>query len=190
MISSAVGPVEEDVEDAGGAAFRELAEEFDLALPATLLECVQTASGSGWTWQSTSGRQHRIDFIAIPASWVIAAHDACVLPLKVSIDMFQDHRPVAVTVELAAGARARSPRPWFSRVALRSTEGRAALELAWWSVPPLPLRWSVDVQAWAFAKLHRLLLEHFCPPVKSEPEKSWLTEGTWWIVQYRQGLSC
>jgi hypothetical protein len=182
--------VDEDEEDAAGAAFRGLAEEFDLVLPATLQDCVLASELRGWTWQSTAGRQHRIDFIGIPAGWASSAHGASVLPLEISIDTFQDHRPVEVTVQLACARQAKRPGPWFSKVALRSPAGKAALELAWWSVPPLPLRWAVDVQAWAFAKLHRLLLAHFCPPAKSEPVKQWLTGDTWWLVRYRQRLSC
>ena len=188
--SEAVGPVDADEEDAAGAALRGLAEDFDLALPATREDCVLAGEQRGWTWQSTAGRQHRIDFIGIPTSWVDAAHGAAVMPLAISIDTFQDHRPVTVTVQLSCAKRAKRPAPWFSKATLRSPEGKAALELAWWSVPSLPLRWGVDVQAWAFAKLHRLMLAHFCPPTKSEPVQQWLTGETWWLVEFRQRLSC
>ena len=91
---AAVGPVDAVAEDPPGAAMRGTLEERGLFLPATF----GGVAGEGDTWTATDGHRHRIDYVAIPASWrgmVVSAF----IPPGVDLALIrEDHRCAAVEV--------------------------------------------------------------------------------------------
>ncbi len=58
-----VGGHQADQETTAGELLHELLAELDFAIPATF-----AATGEGWTWQSNSGRRHRIDYVICPVT--------------------------------------------------------------------------------------------------------------------------
>ena len=65
--SAYVGGHEPDAETPAGEHLHQMLADLDLAAPATF-----ASEGEGWTWQSNSGRRHRIDFVMCPVPWLAA----------------------------------------------------------------------------------------------------------------------
>ena len=67
QVSPAVGPVDAEDETAAGGAFHDFLLRHHLCVPATFGEY---HTGASWTWCGALGGKHRLDYIAIPQSWM------------------------------------------------------------------------------------------------------------------------
>ena len=85
---------------------------------------------------------------------------------------------------LEVGKRQQTSSKWYCREALRLPPVKEAIFRCWQEVPGFPREWSPERMAKLFAKLCRLMLQHFCPPATKVPIKQWITAETWELVQW------
>ena len=93
-----VGGHQADQESLAGELLHELLADMDLAVPATF-----ASSGEGWTWQSNSGRRHRIDYVICPITWLTAVVRAEVPEeICLAVEDRLDHRMALVEFAVEA----------------------------------------------------------------------------------------
>eukprot|EP00435_Cladocopium_sp_Y103_P034600 s3994_g9.t1 len=151
----------------------------DLWLPSTFegFQC-----GPGGTWQHTTGKWLRNDFIALPLAWTPTTLQACVNENLDVSTVKEDH--AAVTIELTMPVI----RP--SRVKARCPAKRCEFDLAkldrWQLEQPFSVAWTTDVHSHA-DQLQKFLL-HAIPHVPriARPLRSSMTEQTWTLVQQKR----
>eukprot|EP00969_Alexandrium_andersonii_P069183 3051936-Alexandrium_andersonii.AAC.1 len=95
----AVGAWQGEPENASGTHLRTACGALDLWAPATF-EATGSRAG-GPTWVSSTGKEHRIDFILAPSEWRHQRIEAFA-PSEVDLALERvDHYPVAVEFEIA-----------------------------------------------------------------------------------------
>eukprot|EP00969_Alexandrium_andersonii_P142645 6307139-Alexandrium_andersonii.AAC.1 len=72
--SSAIGTVAPDLENEAGAQLRRTMEAAGLCLPTTFSPCAEGVPSA--TWYSSADKGHRLDYVAVPASWLERAPKA------------------------------------------------------------------------------------------------------------------
>eukprot|EP00969_Alexandrium_andersonii_P135124 5977656-Alexandrium_andersonii.AAC.1 len=70
-----------------------------LFLPSTFSECA--AGAQPHTWTSSTGTQHRIDYVALPKSWATKRPKMLAPELLDLTTTRADHNPVIVAVDLS-----------------------------------------------------------------------------------------
>ena len=95
--SEAIGPHHPEKETTSGGLFHDLLLDWSMALPATF----HSDKAGPATWQSTSGTQKRIDFVAVPRIFLPHVQSAGVDPrIVLDINTKVDHFLTQVTVHL------------------------------------------------------------------------------------------
>ena len=104
VCTDAVGPHQQEPENAAGSIFHDFLLSAGAFLPATFPEFQE---GPGVTWLQTQGTPHRIDYVAVPSSW---KDDVCTKVLEgfEALQLKEDHMPVCLHVQFAARAPAAS----------------------------------------------------------------------------------
>eukprot|EP00969_Alexandrium_andersonii_P152532 6745011-Alexandrium_andersonii.AAC.1 len=64
VLSASVGGHSPSTETDSGAYLREAMDRFGLCLPSTMRQCAQDVPPE--TWFSSPGKDHRLDYVAIP----------------------------------------------------------------------------------------------------------------------------
>jgi hypothetical protein len=83
-----------DTEDLAGGLLHAVLQEFDVCLSATF-----SNKGESSTWISLNGTEHRIDFVAIPCSWIGQVQEAFVDDEVELITKKPDHEIAAVVLK-------------------------------------------------------------------------------------------
>ena len=188
---SRVGPLQcGDVDDVPAGARRTL-EAHDLWLPCTF---PHLHTGPSETWFSPGhAKASRLDYIAIPCSWVV---DQCASRTLPEIDLGHtslDH--VAVFLEVWFPAR-KHAQGWrrqavhFDRQAMATAEGQAALREICDTVPTV--EWSVDASYHYHVVQTHLQqgLERAFPAKKRKVAQSYLSDATWVLKDYSCDFEC
>ena len=172
---------------AAAAIWEAVEADLDLAIPATF-----ASTGEGWTWQSNSGRRHRIDYVICPVTWLTAVVRAEV-PKEICLALEDrlDHRMALVefAVEAVRPPAARAPctpadfMRHINRQALRLPEVAAQLQAKWSSVPDLPAAWPAELSERALGSLTRRFMLEVCPKGRPAPTKDWISDSTWVLLR-------
>eukprot|EP00438_Fugacium_kawagutii_P030170 Skav221644 [mRNA] locus=scaffold1174:107584:112122:- [translate_table: standard] len=176
LISRHVGGHQPDEETLAGEALHELLAHHDLYLPQTFAHLHE---GEGTTWVHSSGKESRIDFVAVDGSMFAGVRASKVMDVDISLSRV-DHKPVLVEVEVGL------PTPQRLRTIAPQARGphSARLCAAGDVAAPCP-HWSVDVHS------HAVLLQQWLKartpgPGERGPRKSHLSATTWTAVKLKQ----
>eukprot|EP00435_Cladocopium_sp_Y103_P039621 s1783_g10.t1 len=187
VTSQASGTAGADLEDVGGALFRERCQDFDFIIPSTM---DMYHHGSHWTFRSPLGHTSRLDFIALSAHCAEAIFATYV---DEDIDVLngdRDHRVLAIELSVKASAPSTSMKmrkPLYDRDAARNAmkAGSGNLLLDFEQCP-----WSDDVNFhWSKLRDHMQLQAsaHF-PKGKRQKRQLYFSQQAWDLVCYRKDL--
>ena len=145
VVSEAVGPHAQEVENGAGTLFREFLEARSLCAPATFHgvcgKCLHSAAEP--TWTSPRGFSRRVDYVVVPQAW----RTACVRPRVDAnfVTLNVDHRPVCVDVCARLTDSVPHPRkPGLPRhTDCLAPECLRSMRMALWVMPPVP--WATNV---------------------------------------------
>ena len=177
-----------DSKHAVPAALPRLLEEHDVWFPSTYADVHR---GQHETWVAPGGQAGaRIDYVAVPCSWVVQAGGSCVVVELDSghraIDHFAVQLDVWVPVQQRTASAARGCK--VDRRAMCSEEGQAKIRHI---CSQIPLQdWHLDADTHYFRVqqfLQGALLQAF-PATKPQRAKSYLTDATWVIKDHRVWL--
>ena len=150
-LTSAVGPLSPEKENAPAVALHRWLLTANLALPSTFPD---RHTGPSGTWVSPLDAERRLDFVAIPLEWLPAAVSTTVLGFEMLQDR-EDHRPALVSCTLAQCQHAGPYRVEQRRCALRPASGHDKGQLQTFlhlvsHGPPVPWHWNSDhhYEAW------------------------------------------
>ena len=186
-ISSAVASHQAESQNETGAAFHRFLLANDLVSPATL-EAHQR--GAGATWTSSTGQQHRLDYVAIPRFWLGPSVVAWVWHDFDALHAARDHRPAVldfglteqtcVSAYVAPGGRARRPAPLEIQPFV---EGLLALPA---------VAWGADVEIEIHCQALTSSWQRTYDAVAARPARvrkgSYLSESTFQVVEHRRQL--
>ena len=94
LVSPAVSGHAAETETVAGGHFHDFLVRNHLCLPATFTEC---HSGESWTWHSVFDTRHRLDYVAIPQTWMAFHVRTTVLYAFESLQKKYDHVPTQLT---------------------------------------------------------------------------------------------
>ena len=128
------------MEDVNGSGLRPLVDTLHLSVPQTKIQ-----QQDDWTWRSTQGNKHRIDFLGIAEA--VQPHVHFCAPTDVMMfgsGHFQEHRAVVLdfsTVEMTNPQVARQYRAAIcDRQLLLQESVQCSLQQWWQATPRLPTR--------------------------------------------------
>ena len=145
-VSPAVGQLDAEEENPAGGALHDFLLSHNLCIPATFAGC---HTGESWTWCSALGDRHRIDYIAVPQSWLGFDLRSRTWPELEAMQKRLDHIPACLTgAFLRSTADGPGAAVGFKRVACRPNDLDPGLDqtkfLQCVQSAPLP-SWSQDV---------------------------------------------
>ena len=191
QVSPAVGPVDAEEETAAGGAFHDFLLRHHLCAPATFGEC---HSGASWTWCGALGGRHRLDYVAIPQSWMCFDLCSSTWPELETLQKRYDHIPARLNCvfgRVLPGAPGLETT--FRRRACRPNDLDPALDrarfLASLQGQPLP-SWDKDVDL-HFEQLVRNWTDAGRAVEGSaikKPRQSFLTNATMELVEARKAI--
>ena len=187
--TDAVGPVGQETENEPGRCFHSLLLRHSLFLPSTFPSC---HIGESPTWFSSGGVPHQLDYIALPAQWKASAV-SCVWTEFEALQARKDHCPVYASCTLLHAHREDAYVGAPARRALRPGPGSSPDDLQVFSylskhMPAVP--WHVDVDAHFSSWVQGLsaLWRDCVRPTVPVPHRTYLSEDTFVLVQWRQDL--
>ena len=133
-----IGNAQCQLEDVNGLGLRLLVEALHLSLPQTKIQ-----QQDDWTWRSTQGNKHRIDFLGIAEAVQPHVHSCAPTDaMMFGSGHFQDHRAVVLdfsTVEMTGPQVARQYRTAIcDRQLLLQESVQCSLQQWWQATPCLP----------------------------------------------------
>ena len=154
----AVGELAPEEENEPARVLHEWLLTARLFLPSTFPAC---HSGETKTWRSPQGTYRRLDFIALPEEWRLAAFSRTILDFE-SLHEHEDHRPVLATCSFVRELTDAPYQDTARRCVLRPTSEHDPGELQVLQhlvtqAPPVPWHWTSDhhyeawVQTWVNA---------------------------------------
>ena len=185
--SCAVGEHESEAEDLNSPLFHQFLLAQGLLATSTFASCSAPLLAQS-TWQSSSGRWHRLEYICIPQSGLGGCSFVAPLPELEVATVRIDHVPVVATLRgsTRAGSRWVDQRKLrFSKEALADSANVAAFDfdLAQLSLVP----WHVDIQEHygkAIGSIVELAAKHFKGNGHGE-RPSWISAQTWALSRRR-----
>ena len=173
-----IGNAQSQIEDVNGSGLRLLVETLHLLLPQTKIQ-----QQDDWTWRSTQGNKHRIDFLGIAEAVQPQVHSCAPTDVMVfGSGHFQDHRAVVLdfsTVEMTGPQVARQYRKAIcDRQLLRQESVQCSLQQWWQATPCLPQGLSPNQCDALLAKWMRCGLSSVAPQTKTKPKQPWMDRVT------------
>ena len=185
--SSAVGDLAPETENASGVAFHCFLQEHDLAAANTFSQC---HSGSHATWCSAQGGLRRLDYVALPVSWLPGVRTS-VLPRFELLQTRDDHFPLLADCSLQRVLRLGAYRLPARRVAMRPDPVKHPSEAAAFArllAQQPAISWSADVEqhhsAWVAA--HNHAWQQVRSPPQHKPRQPYLSQASLELVRQRQ----
>ena len=173
-----IGNAQRQMEDVNGFGLRLLVETPHLLLPQTKIQ-----QQDDWTWRSTQGNKHRIDFLGIAEA--VQPHVHSCAPTDVMMfgsGHFQDHRAVVLdfsTVEMTGPQVARQYRTAICDHQLLLQESVQCSMQQWWQATPcLPQGITPNQSDALLAKWMRCGLSSVAPQTKKKPKQPWMDRAT------------
>ena len=187
-LDSSVGPFHAEPEDHAGASLRAWCDSHELALPQTFqCSCRDT---EGYTWRSTVGVPARIDYIAVPVSWIEATSAVTIRDDDISNGAL-DHSLVTATVQVEVSPSRKLIQrrlEVIDRGLLSHPIGARILSLAMAECPVIPWHVHPDDHLVILNVWLRFIALACAPKRGAVPRKPWLPESTVLLVQRRAAL--
>ena len=184
--SEAVGELAPDPETLNGRLFHQFMTRMHQWCPATFAQCHQ---GRTATWVSPTGRENRIDFIALPLTWRSFEVASRGLEQVIARDFLHDHS--AIKVEITASTWVPRLKPTKKYAPKRKTLDKGDNEQLHAIFSQLtPIDWNKDVHRHAL-ELHTQIkegIEKGFSDRKKFALKSFIQQDTWLLIQQKQEL--
>ena len=191
ITSLAISDCNAEAENNNGRSFRETLEQVGAWAPATWSQCQQ---GSGMTWVSPCGQEHRNDFVCLPLEWQQLDQVQAWVDSSVDIALTrEDHRVAAVC--FSGSALAKHQRPNQHRKVTydrRKLKDPAVVQKINEGIHKFgkfePVPWSVNVHDHCalLTQALRDIVRDAAPPSKRTPRKPYISEGTFELVQRKK----
>ena len=189
VVTRHVGDLAPECEAASGQLFHSFLVRLDAMVPSTFAECHQGPSG---TWRAPHGDWHRIDYIAIPATWSAFGLMSRVICEFEVMQLRDDHRPVRLQCLFAKKA----PALIYQSVRRHAVRPDKPDNSAAWCRTQLALSavprygWDVDVDVHC-----ERLSEAFCSagrcatePSADLPQRPYVPADALGVIRFRRAL--
>ena len=173
-VNGRIGNAQCRLEDVNGLGLRLLVEALHLSFPQTKIQ-----QQDDWTWRSTQGNKHRIDFLGIAEAVQPHVHSCAPTDAMMSgSGLFQDHR--AVVLDFLTGPQVvRQYRTAICDLQLLLQESvQCSLQQWWQATPCLPQVVTPNQSDALLAKWMRFGLSSVAPKTKRKPKQPWMDRAT------------
>ena len=189
LVSPAVSGHAAETETVAAGHFHDFLVRNHLCLPATFTEC---HSGDSWTWLSVYDTRHRIDYVAIPQTWMAFHVRTTVLYTFESLQKKYDHVPTQLTCSFQEAGRSGTVSV-FARKACRPNDLDAKIDKQAFgkALQERPLSsWSTDVDSHyaGFVEDWTAAGQAVLAPSRPFARQFFLTEQTMDLVELRKQL--
>ncbi|CAE7453752.1 unnamed protein product [Symbiodinium sp. CCMP2592] len=185
--SDAIGGLDPETENPSGQAWHSFLAREQLWVPATFTAC---HAGPSCTWWAPGGQGHRLDYVAVPASWPTGSIRSKVWQDFEVMQLRDDHAPATLSASFSRGPKGEGNLQ-FTRQAIRphphsASPGYAADLVSLTRLPAAAWGADVDTHFANVAKAWGTLGAALCPPAPARACQTYLSVGTLQLVAWRR----